>query len=258
MNLRDLFKKKDPEPEPEPEWTPPSDEAARCRFMILWANCGRSFLESQIAGSEDPHESLPELQAWVAGPLAGSATQEELARHAQPAGTWSERDTINDSWDREAAVMLAWALGLLDSPPAWDIAADWVPEADDFFDFPVPKEWRTELSLRDADTIEQMAQSYEATYWRLRAIDGEEDPAYAKKLMGRANQLGQVKLASDGDLALSDGRSLLEADPEELGLMRSIVMERLSALNWLCGQDPDWDEISCDTIVSWLWDEHWS
>lgn len=256
MNLRDLFKKKDPEP--EPEWIPPSDAAARCRFMMLWANCGRSYLESQVAEGGEPRESLPDLQAWVAGPLAAFATEEELARHAEPAGTWSERDIINDSWDREAAAMLAWALGLLDSPPALDVAADWVPEADEFFDFPDPKTWRTNLKLRDADSLEHMAQSYEAMYWRLRTIEGEGDLDYARKLMGRAHRLGQVDLAPDGDLALSDGRSIVEADDEELGTLTSIAMERLQALNWLCGQDPDWDEISCDTIVSWLWDEHWS
>jgi len=37
----------------------------------------------------------------------------------------------------------------------------------------------------------------------------------------------------------------------------SIQCERLEGLNWLCGQDADWDQITADTIVSWLWDKEW-
>ncbi len=222
--------------------------------MMLWANGGRSHLEAMIAEGNEAHEDLPRLQAWVTNQLSEFATEGERARHARPAGRWSEVEIINDSWDREAASMVAWAVGLVMKAPAWNESMSWPSESDDFYEFPESATWHGELALRDPEAIEQLAQTYEVIHWRLRSVD---DLGYAKKLLKRASQLGQITLAKDEDLALSDGRSIAEVSQDEMGTLVSIVVERHQALNWLCGQDPDWDEISCDTIVSWLWDEHW-
>ena len=92
---------------------------------------------------------------------------------------------------------------------------------------------------------------------RRRQGGGGATDDYRKKLMRRAATLGQVTLAADGDLALSDGRSLLELSEEEQAQLGSIQFERLEGLNWLRGQEENWDMITADTIVNWLWDKEW-
>jgi hypothetical protein len=71
MNIFNLFRKKKPPMEEEeiPEWNPPSADAARRRLMILWANCGRSYLESERAeGRETEKEPILKLRDWITGP----------------------------------------------------------------------------------------------------------------------------------------------------------------------------------------------
>lgn len=260
MDLRKLVgKKPDPPEENEEEvWTPPSSDAARRRLMVLWANFGRSYIENDIAeGRGLGDKPFEQLQAWLLGPLRHDATPGEIARHEMALGEWPPRLIMNDYWDCEAAIVLQWALGLEDQLPAWDRTDEWAEATDDFFDFPDPSTWRSELTLRSSDEIEQMARSYEARYWRIRSSERPEQEAYGKKLMARAHQLGQVELAPDGDLAFSDGTSIMDAPAESRQAVTSIVIERLQALNWLCGQEASWDDVTCDTIVSWLWDEHW-
>lgn len=259
MNLRKLFGKKEKAPEQRPDpCIPPTAAEARRRLMVLWANEGRSFLEQEYA--DDPSEGegrARDLRTWLNTSLHESATAPELARHAMPFGSWPQRFVIDDWWDHEAAVAVQWALGLSDSIPCWDVGGELHEATQEFFEFPEPSAWYPILTLRDPEEIEQMAQSYEARYWRIRVLDQSEDHTYARKLMGRAQKLGQVDLAPDGDLAMSDGTSILDADADHLALTTSIVIRRLHALNWLCGHDPDWDMIACNTIVGWLWDENW-
>lgn len=259
MNLRDLFKKKqEPAEEPNDEWLPPSADAVRRRLVILWCNCGRSHFESEhTKGSEIDAETLAKLREWVCGPLRDDASEHEISRHEAELGSYSKQDILNDWWDIDAAAVLQWALGLTDRLPAWDVYGEWDESTDELFDLADPLAWRDGLSLRPLEEIEAQAQSHEARYWRIRHLREIDDHGYAKKLMGRAQKLGQVELTSDGELAFSDGSSVMDAEEDKLSFSTSIVMERLHALNWLCGQDAGWDSITCDTIVSWLWDENW-
>lgn len=260
MNFLNLFKKKPKPVDEEPDFVeiPPTPDQARRRLMVLWANYGRAYIESSHSdGQSVEDEPLDELRYWVSGPLREDATESERECHADSLGSWNETQRTYAWWDMEAAVVLQWALGMQPEMPPWDMPGDWDETTDDFFEFPEPSSWRQELSLRAPDEIEQMAQSYEARYWRIRDVTKHEELDYAKKLMGRAKTLGQVDLAADGDLAMSDGSSVADVPEDRLQTATDIVMERLQALNWLCGHDPDWDSITCDTMVSWLWDENW-
>jgi hypothetical protein len=180
-----------------------------------------------------------------------------MTRHDDELGTYTPQEVLDDWWDLEAGVILQWALGVTPDLPGWDCSADWAEAMNELFDFPDPNKWRTDLTLRPHDEIEAMAQSYEARYWRVRMLDSPQNIDYSKKLMRRAASLGQVELTPDGDLAMTDGTAITELDADELSYTTSILRERLHALNWLCGQGGDWDDITCDTIVSWLWDENW-
>ena len=151
--------------------------------------------------------------------------------------------------------MLAWALGLAEPPP-WDQILAWDEFAEEFFEFPDPDAWGQHLRLRSIEQIEEVAKAYEARYWRIRH-SMDDNPEYVFKLLGRAAQLGHVELASDGDLLTTGGESLGAVNLDRFDKISSVVLERLKGLNWLCGQEQDWDSIQEDTIVGWLWDEHW-
>lgn len=124
-------------------------------------------------------------------------------------------------------------------------------------DFQDPSALPEGLSLRRLEVIEREAQVVETCFWRIRAglRLTESDCEYVLKLLGRAAQLGYVHLAPDGDLLCSNGKSLGEQTADSFQLLGSMCKERLQALNWMCGQNPEYDEVTSDTIVYWLWDE---
>src|SRR5579871_2078182 len=189
---------------------PPSVERVKKRLMILWGSSFRAEAERHFTNeAEGVTEAVFELREWLFGELDDEVTQRERDAHMLPAGAWSNKQIIDASWMIEAAVPLGWALGLIRDFPKWD--RERTTAGCRFIDFPQPSTWKPELTLRAPRTIELQAMSVEAHYWRIRVFDrSEEAVAYAKKLMGRAARLGQVKLAADGDLALSDGRSIAE------------------------------------------------
>lgn len=243
------------EPEPiDEEEIPPSIDRVKRRLMVFWANGFRAYLED--SGEPDAGETWMTVSSWVLGPVHWEMTERELAMHRLPFGSWSERQIIDASWNREAAVGLEWALGLRDEMPGWNEPVRLCDATEDFYDAPDPLLWRPELSLRHPRQIEFQAASVEAAYWRIRM--GNEQTEYGLKLMGRASRLGQVSLAADGDLALADGRSVASIGEDELSQARSTASERLQGLNWLCGHDPDWDGVAANTIVGWLWDDNWT
>ena len=243
--------------EAEVEQIPPSVERVKLRLMVLWANGGRGYLEGMLATDRAPAEDhIAGLKEWVFRELSSELTEQEAARHRLPVGAWTPKQRVDYSWDMEANATVCWALGLVNEFPKWDEEVDELEI--ELFDFPSASTWRSDLSLRPLAEIEEQAKSVEAKYWRIRTPEpGAVASPYCKKLMGRAAKLGQVKLAVDGDLALSDGRSVASASEDELQHLRSIQTERLAGLNWLCGHDPNWDMITADTIVGWLWDTEW-
>jgi hypothetical protein len=238
-------------------WSPPSAERVRKRLMMLWANAGRSYLEVEYQeGPGSAPQTTDQLRAWVLAKLADEATAAERERHARPLGSCSTQELIDNSWDTPAASMLVWGLGVIDRTPEWEVGMDWHEATHEFFDFPDPATWPVGLAPRSPAEMEREAMAYEARYWRIRGgfHDGKKE-SYVKKLLRRSPILGHTRISADGDFALSDGGSFANLPEERRSEIRSTVMERLHALIWLCGQEESWDDITTDTIVSWLWDE---
>jgi hypothetical protein len=260
MNIFNRFRKKKPPIQEEeiPGWNPPTADLARARLMVLWANCVRANVEMELKQGDPENRELGDgIRKWISGPLRKYVTSAELERHRTKLGSWPDHQVTQDWWDIDSAGILAWALGLIDEAPKWDEYFEWPEFRHELREFPDPHKWRNELKLKSADELEKASQSYEVLYWRLRDPAEKADEQYVKKLLGRASSLGQVQLAADGDLAFSDGKSVSKSKRVRVSYATSIVMERLQALNWLCGRDTDWDMVTRDTIVSWLWDENW-
>lgn len=234
--------------------TPPSPERVKARLMLLCANWLRSGWEmGDGEGLPDPEE----IRAWVER-LAPEATPEDIANHALPVGDWSQQQVINGTWAGQSGGALEWGLGLKDELEPWDESSWWTDEVQDGFqDFPDPQTWRPDLVLRGAEEIEREAMVIETCLWRLRPGREIRPHAveYVKKLLARAADLGHVTLAPDGDLLCSDGRSLADRSDDEANRIQSLLTEKLQALNWLCGQEENYTDVTANTIVGWLWDQ---
>lgn len=149
-----------------------------------------------------------------------------------------------------------WALGIYDNLAPWWSQAHWDDKLDDLHDLPNSATWRLHLQLRPIVEIDRAAMVVETLYWRLIYQETErDDGGYARMLLGRAESLGHLVTGSDGDLCVEGGRSIHALSTGELRTLSSICRERLHALSWLCGQEASWDDIACDTIVSWLWSD---
>lgn len=259
MNFKDLFRKKRAAPplvHEDMECAPPSEQRVKRRIMVLWANSARSYAEEVHQENTDLWgERIGDLNKWLFTHLADDLTAREAQLHPAPLGTWAEHDMLQYSWDQEATVPLRWALGLLPQMPNWDERLD----GDfDFASLPQPDAWEPLARLRPRGEVETQAMIVETAYWRLRnhLLHPDQGP-YARKLMGRAAKLGHIRLDPTGDLARTDGSSAIQASQAELSSLISPLTERLQGLNWLAGHDSDWDEITCDSIVGWLWDDKW-
>ncbi len=239
------------------EVIPPTIERVKLRFMVLFANSICAHFDPLVNSDPDALTVVRDVKAWVEQELSDELTEAEKKLHGLAPGSWTQKQSIDNSWDYEAAVSLGWAVGVIELYPEWDT----VPKRifDHFLDeFPKAKTWRLDLKLRSLIEIDEQWEKVEAHYWRIREpLRPTEDSVYARKLMQRASILGQVKLASDGDLSTSDGRSVATLSETELAPLRGMQRERLEGLNWLCGLEADWDQVTADTIVNWLWDKEW-
>lgn len=232
----------------------PSPERAKARLMVQCAHWLRSGWE---VGQGERLPDPKDLLAWVSR-LAPEADASEIANHALPVGEWPDQLTMNGTWAKLSGTTIEWALGLKDDFGEWD-EPEWWSDAvhDDFPGFPDPAQWRHDLRLRSWEELERQAMIMETCLWRLRQGPQPDPDAaeYVKKLLARSAAIGHVRLAPDGDLRCSDGRSLADQSDEEAQEILSIVTERLHALNWLTGQEEHYGDITCNTIVGWLWDE---
>ncbi|MBS1713347.1 MAG: hypothetical protein JST30_03330 [Armatimonadetes bacterium] len=242
----------------DPPPKPPTLERVTKRLCVLWANTFRSYIESERNSDPKFWDGEVEcLRDWLFKHCASELTGRERARHHLGAGSWERRDIIADSWDRQAAVPLLWATRALDPLPAWDFPLGWEEVGIDTSEFPDFTSF-CKGPILPIEELEEAGRVMETVYWRLRTpIEDSRDGDYRRMLMGRAAALGHVLLANDGDLALSDGRSVATLDDEEVETVWGVAMERLYGLNWLCGQEEDWDLVTADTVVDWLWDENW-
>ena len=243
------------------EQVPPPVDAVRLRFLTLFAMHYRARMElSNVRGEEEPgdEELATDIGAWaeLLQPEIADWERDALSR---PFGQWEWPEIVNGLWVQEAAHALAWGLHLVPNLLPVDTRMEWSEESlNELMSLPDPASWRTNAILRDPEQCDFAARVVETWYWRLRVLEKDDSQStweYALKLLSRAAKLGDVTLAADGDLLCTNGVSL--KDYEEIDSVKSIAMERLKALNWLCGHERTYSRVTSDTIVSWLWDENW-
>lgn len=229
-------------------------EAAE-RALVLSAVCRRAFLEERAREIEDDDREAErfDLVAWLRTEgLDGAATDDERRLLHARVGRLPPDDAAEASWRTEALVALAWALDLLPEMPPYDAVADpaavvsaipapWSPTA----------AWRRDARLRPEATIATERERAELWHWRAETADlvvvadDAERSALAtaiRDVAAEARNAGVLtRLIRDDFPARGEAYRALAAEAvAELG---AVAVERVRALNWLCGFGSGWNDV---------------
>jgi hypothetical protein len=178
--------------------------------------------------------------------------------------TTSSQDQIDALWRAEAAQVLMWALCLIAELPALDAQAN--PNLLRSEALSRPVEFLASPVLRSEREIDHAREIAELWHWRSRTEelirDGRSLPSdenlikqgirsyhdIVRLAASAAHQRNDVHLVIAGDFGVK-GKAYAQLTLEEWSEARSISLERLRALNWLCGYSPnnDWDSTPTDT-----------
>jgi hypothetical protein len=228
----------------------------RARILILASILRRLALEdAPTDAAGDLLADAFDERVWLQDQaLAGNLTPRESALLDSAVGSFAPEEIAEVSWQGEAMITLAWAVGAVDKPPVdrtsnprpvmelvprpWDTVQRWmsdpgiVDETDAVRERELADVWHwramTELLLREASVA-----------------DRREYETAVREVAAEALDAGIVPALRDGDFATSGRRfeDLAVGDVEEL---IAVTGQRLRALNWLCGFGNSWDDVPLD------------
>lgn len=234
-----------------PRSNPPTARRIAERALVLSAIAARGEIEG--VDTTDPRfvEFCRDVVDWLRElDLSAEVETKEWAQLQTPLGGLAPQEEIDMSWRGEGAAVLAWALGRFVLPPYYR-AVDPARVADSvgFLDDDLAAEVLEGAQLRSRAEIEALANLMFGLHWRLR------DNARGKAVMDyrafcRTAWFGPLETSgmefSKNDLAL-EGVPVNAASDAQIATVRSIVVERQRAANWLLGQDEVYSAVSCDT-----------
>lgn len=222
-----------------PPADPPDRERVGRRLVVLAAVAARSLTEFD---GNDLEEARTGLLDWVEGTGAAAELDRwEATLLAAPAGGIELQDRTDGAWRTEAAVVLAWALGLASLPPPDRIAdpAD-VFEAVGLAADDVTSEILAGATLRSPSTLETLRRQLLTVHWRLREF-GLRPGAMDLASVVVEHSWGPLTVEGiplrNGDLEIG-GAALVDADGEDVRTAMSIALERHRAVNWLVEGGP--------------------
>ena len=176
----------------------------------------------------------------------------------------NKRQQLNASWRMEAAVMLMWALNLLDKLPDIDEQAS--PELLKIVEIKKLEILSNGFALRPLNEINKMRRIMELWHWRVNTRRLIEDnynfqPDDNMKENGITNLDDIVKKTAKSAYSNGDIIKIIEQDfvfrrrafrylsIRMFNEATSIIIERHYALNWLCGYAPknNWDKTQTNT-----------
>lgn len=254
---------------------PTAQDAAK-RLAILYyviahaMSAPPSFVLNQFlaTASEDQKQTLQQMTSqrheMLCSVLASRelwqfATPKEKAFLETPPLQLTDQQKLDGAWRKESAVTLMWALGMLDSFPAF-----YVESNDNLFErFPrqeIPL-FIENARLISRKLLEEQRKLAELWHWRSRTrqLIAEQRPfpteipdfksydEIVRFSAKAANQKDGLEII-DEDFAVK-GKAYRDLTELEWFQVRSITVERHYTLNWLSGHAPenDWDQTPTET-----------
>lgn len=221
---------------------PPAQERVINRLLLLGSLVNRGFMEQHEDGEAIRLDALADLQesdAWAEG------EPEELRLLQTPVGALSEKEAWKLPWLSEGAVVLAWALGILDLPP-YDEQVD-VQKL--FSAIDGLEKGDINPQLRPLPEIEALSSQMLAVHWRLRQFSLDRKPMNFAEYATRA-WFGPLELTlarlKDNDLDIN-GVALSNSPEDNWKIASGIMEERRMAVHWLLGENPVYSENDTST-----------
>ncbi len=212
----------------------------------------RSRIEDKQSAQND------QLKAWIDQEgLDAHFSPQERALMNRELGGWRYQNLIDTSWRVESLSVLLWALGGIDTLPAYDQRVDTgeILKPLDIFEPTIDLIWMAQV--RDQDDIDEARRIAHLWHWRAgqnsagavdedRHMDRADLNHIIQATAQRAYADGQLPPPISGDFP-AFGKPYAHLDHHEQQTLRSIAYERHFALNWLCGCGDDWDSTPTDT-----------
>ena len=231
-------------------------QEVRARILILSSILRRLALETApLPGEGDPVADAFDEREWLRDQgLTSQLSAPEAAFLDGRPGSASSEAIMELSWQAEALVALAWAVGLLDMP-AVDVPPDlgWIVDL-------VPRPWdaintwMSDPAIVSESDAAQQRESAEIWHWRATtesvrrqaaSADRRDYDAAIAEVVVEASSAGLIPTLLDRDFPVR-GRSIKEISDSAIDELIAVTGQRLRALNWLCGYGTTWDDVPLD------------
>jgi hypothetical protein len=202
------------------------------------------------------------IQRWVDEEQFGPYfSPKEKIMMAKPAGEFTHRDRLDGWWRREALMVLEWSLRIIEPMPPADTRVPMEDVLERAWLLRDTLSFRRGAKLRSAEEISHQREAAEPWLWRTRrtTIQNSSRADFAKN----ENSMGALRASADHAAATAEviglfkriegdfpafGKAFRDLSEDEFDLIRSISMERLHGLNWLCMLDGlEWDDVELNT-----------
>jgi hypothetical protein len=245
---------------PERVSPPTAPEVAR-RLLCVVASSFRASMEVDPRGPHlpaflQPDEDRKDLARWAKKEkLTKSASISETYWWTSPVGDLEDDDVEGAATVGYAVLPLLWALQHLQDMPPVDVTDENTRRA--MSDLPLYKPiapFVAAASLRPHAEIEAAREVAELWLFRARMLEEEDEetgkvPAQLKRELAariaRAQSAGADLPLVHGDLTVL-GKPYSKLDEDEQDACYALAIQRLRALNWLCGYAADWDHVPVD------------
>lgn len=226
------------------------------RLLIVGAVCRRAFLELDpvaLDASDDPEGDRFDLTGWLTeeglDPFVSPSERHLLNRRL---GRLLPEEAESASWQIEAAAALGWALEVVDEPPPLDVPVD---PASLLAMLPSPwdktRPFRANAELLPEEMIAFERERAELWHWRASveiartaAVGREaiELNAAIREVASEATAAGFFPDPIGNDFPVA-GHPYRTVSPQIRDTLSAVAIERLRALNWLCGLSANWDDV---------------
>ena len=231
---------------------PPAEVAAR--LIALATIVRRCALELDPTG--DAEGDRFDLAAWLREERVTPLLTAGELRIVETRVGGLARDVAEDgSWRVESVAVLAWAAGLTDELPSYDLPA---PPADILALVPEPWDkvhpFRAAIALRSEEEIAAAREQAELWQWRGELLAPEDGQSLAatpemrqviREVAADSARAGLFERPIGNDFPVA-GRPYRQLPEDERVLLTDLAAERLRALNWLCGFGASWDDAPTD------------
>lgn len=224
-----------------------------------WTKSEKEDFEKEL--EKDAIETISSLKSYGLWNYVSKTEQIFLSSSGAQMDTKSHMDS---NWRMEAAIILMWALKLVDEFP--DLNEQTNPEQLQKVEIKKLGFLYNGLSLRPHSEISKMRDIIETWHWRVNTrrliednykFEPDENMKNAgiyslddivKKTANLAYKNGDIKEIIDEDFVFK-GISFRALNKDDFSEITSIIIERHYSLNWLCGYAPnnDWDKTPTDT-----------